>query len=202
MSAYELVDATLQASNRGTAAEAFDTGWVECAESFQDAHFLQGFPTSDKKFHFKPDWGKIGPYAEGMQSLPTYFENYEVADAEHPFRLVAPPARTFLNTTFTETKGSRSREGGPRALVHPDDAAREGIANGETVLIGNRRGQLEIIVRVEPTARAGVVIVEGIWPNKDFTGGLGVNQLIGDQPVPPNGGSPFHDTAIWMRKIS
>jgi anaerobic selenocysteine-containing dehydrogenase len=202
MSAYELVDATLQASNRGTAAEAFETGWVECAEPFKDSHFLEGFPTSNRRFHFKPDWAAIGPYAEGMQPLPAYLENYEIADAEHPFRLVAPPARSFLNTTFTETSSSRSREGGPRAIIHPDDAAREGLNNGDTVLIGNRRGQLEIPIRVETSARAGVVIVEGIWPNTDFSGGFGVNQLIGDQPVPPNGGSPFHDTAIWMRRIS
>jgi anaerobic selenocysteine-containing dehydrogenase len=202
MSAYELVDATLRASNRGTAAEAFETGWVECAEPFQDSHFLEGFPTSDKKFHFKPDWSAIGPYAAGMQPLPTYLENYEIADDEHPFRLVAPPARMFLNTTFTETPNSRTREGGPRAIIHPDDAAREGFADGETILIGNRRGQLKIAVKVETSARVGVVIVEGIWPNRDFAEGLGVNQLIGDEPVPPNGGSPFHDTAIWMRRVS
>jgi anaerobic selenocysteine-containing dehydrogenase len=137
-----------------------------------------------------------------MQPLPDHLENYEISDAEHPFRLVAPPARSFLNTTFTETPSSRGREGGPRAIIHPDDAAREGLNNGDTVLIGNRRGQLEIPIRVETSARAGVVIVEGIWPNTDFAGGFGVNQLIGDQPVPPNGGSPFHDTAIWMRRIS
>jgi anaerobic selenocysteine-containing dehydrogenase len=202
MSAFDLIDTTLQASNRGTAAEAFDTGWVECAEPFADSHFLEGFPSSDRKFHFKPDWAAIGPYSKGMQPLPDYLENYEVADAEHPFRLVAPPARTFLNTTFTETASSRSREGEPRALIHPDDAAREGIDDGETVLIGNRRGELRIPVRVEATARPGVVVVEGIWPNSSFAGGLGVNQLIGDQPVPPNGGSPFHDTAIWIKRLS
>jgi anaerobic selenocysteine-containing dehydrogenase len=107
----------------------------------------------------------------------------------------------FLNTTFTETPNSRTREGGPRAIIHPDDAAREGFADGETVLIGNRRGQLKIAVKVETSARVGVVIVEGIWPNRDFAEGLGVNQLIGDEPVPPNGGSPFHDTSIWMRHV-
>jgi hypothetical protein len=55
---------------------------------------------------------------------------------------------------------------------------------------------------VETSARVGVVIVEGIWPNRDFAEGLGVNQLIGDEPVPPNGGSPFHDTSIWMRRLA
>jgi anaerobic selenocysteine-containing dehydrogenase len=201
MSAYDLIDETLRASNRGTAAEAFETGWVECAEDFDSAHFLDGFPTSDRKFHFKPDWNAIGPNAAQMQALPSYLENYEAADEEHPFRLVAPPARTFLNTSFTETASSRSREGAPRAILHPDDATPAGVATDDVVVIGNRRGQLQLSAKVDATARPGVVIVEGIWPNADFSGGLGVNQLIGDDAVPPNGGSAFHDTAIWMRRL-
>ena len=28
---------------------------------------------------------------------------------------------------------------------------------------------------------------------------VGINVLIGADPVPPNGGAAFHDTAIWMR---
>ncbi|HEY8333698.1 MAG TPA: molybdopterin-dependent oxidoreductase [Tardiphaga sp.] len=201
MSAFDLIDETLRASNRGTAAQAFDTGWVECAESFDSAHFLDGFPTSDRKFHFKPDWAAIGPNAAQMQALPSYLENYEAADEEHPFRLVAPPARTFLNTSFTETASSRSREGAPRALLHPDDATHAGVETDDVVVIGNRRGELQLSAKVDATARPGVVIVEGIWPNADFSGGLGVNQLIGDDAIPPNGGSAFHDTAIWMRRL-
>jgi anaerobic selenocysteine-containing dehydrogenase len=134
-----------------------------------------------------------------MRSLPDFLQNYEVADREHPFRLVAPPARTFLNTTFTETDSSRKREGAPYVIVHPDDAAREAVTDGALVVIGNRRGQLALPAKIDQSGRPGVVIVEGIWPNDDFSGGLGVNQLIGDDPVPPNGGSAFHDTAVWLR---
>ncbi|WP_431206313.1 molybdopterin-containing oxidoreductase family protein [Bradyrhizobium betae] len=202
MSAFELIDKTLSASGRGTAAEAFSTGWVECAESFDDAHFSNRFPTSDGKFHFKPDWTGIGPNGHGMRALPDFMENYEVADDEHPFRLVAPPARTFLNTTFTEIDSSRKREGAPQIIIHPDDAARHGVTDAEIVQIGNRRGRLELPAKIDLSGRPGVVIVEGIWPNTDFSGGLGVNQLIGDDPVPPNGGSAFHDTAVWMRRLS
>jgi anaerobic selenocysteine-containing dehydrogenase len=201
MSAYDLIDETLRASNKGTAAEAYDVGWVECADSFDSAHFLDGFPTSDRKFHFKPDWSAIGPDVQQMQALPSYLENYERADDDHPYRLVAPPARMFLNTTFTEIGNSRSREGAPRAIVHPDDASRVGLADGDIVMIGNKRGELQLPAKIDSSARAGVIIVEGIWPNKDFAGGLGVNQLIGDDAVPPNGGSAFHDTAIWMRRL-
>jgi anaerobic selenocysteine-containing dehydrogenase len=199
MTAAELLDHTLQASNRGTLAEAAERGWIDCAESFEDAHFQTGFAHADKRFHFKPDWSAIGPLHAAMPIMPDYLRNIEDADAEHPFRMVAPPARSFLNTSFSETPGSRKREGEPRALLHPDDIGALGVAPDDPVTIGNARGSLVMRCRPFAGVQRGVVIVEGIWPNSTFAGNLGVNQLIGAERVPPNGGSPFHDTAVWIR---
>ena len=126
-------------------------------------------------------------------------ENVEQATAELPFRLIVPPARTFLNTTFTETPGSIAREVEPRAVIHPDDAARLGVVEGTLVRIGNERGEVSLRARPLETARPGVVVVEGNWPSDAYPGRVGVNVLIGADPVPPSGGAAFHDTAIWLR---
>ena len=134
-----------------------------------------------------------------MKPLPDHLENYERASEELPFRLVVPPARAFLNTTFTETPGSASREGEPRALIHEQDAVRLGVGEGSIVLLGNGRGQVRLRARPSQTARPGVVIVEGNWPSGAYLDRVGINVLIGADPVPPNGGAAFHDTAIWMR---
>ena len=202
MSAMGLVDATLLASGRGTAAEAVERGWVDCDPGFRAGHFLDGFPTDDGRFRFKPDWGSIGPYAEGMVARPDFLTTYEQATEACPFRMITPPARQFLNTTFTETPGSRAREGGPRVLVHEDDATAGGIADGDTVALGNDRGEVILQARIGRATHPGVVVVEGIWPNGDYPGALGINQLIGSDPVPPNGGSAFHDTAVWLRPLA
>ena len=199
MTAMELVDATLRASGRGTAAEACARGWVDFAHDFRDAHFLDGFPTTDRRFHFKPDWASIGPYAEGMAARPDHLENYEAASEACPFRMITSPARSFLNTTFTETPGSRAREVRPSVMLHAEDAARLGIAEGDAVEVGNARGAVTLHARLGRATHPGVIVVEGIWPNRDFADALGVNQLIGADPVPPNGGSAFHDTAVWLR---
>jgi hypothetical protein len=45
----------------------------------------------------------------------------------------------------------------------------------------------------------GVVVVESVWPNADFEGGVGINALTSDDPAPPLGGAVFHDTAVWVR---
>jgi anaerobic selenocysteine-containing dehydrogenase len=199
MSAVELLDATLRASGKGTWEEGAARGWVDCAEGFEASHFLDGFPSSDRRFHFKPDWAAVGPYHAGMKALPDHLENYERETAELPFRLVVPPARGFLNTTFTETPGSIAREVEPRALIHREDAARLGIAEDGLVRLGNSRGEVKLRARPAETARPGVVIVEGNWPSGAYLDHVGINVLIGADPVPPNGGAAFHDTAIWLR---
>ena len=199
MSAVELLDATLGASGKGTWEEAAARGWIDCAESFEASHFLDKFPSSDGRFHFKPDWPTVGPYHAGMKALPDHLENYERETVELPFRLVVPPARGFLNTTFTETPGSVAREIEPRALIHHQDAARLGIVDGGLVRLGNGRGEVKLRARPSEMARPGVVIVEGNWPSNAFIDRTGINTLIGADPVPPNGGAAFHDTAIWLR---
>ena len=70
---------------------------------------------------------------------------------------------------------------------------------GDAMRIGNRRGEVTVKAAPSRELQRGVVIVEGIWPNSAFAGGLGINQLIGADRVPPNGGSAFHDTAVWLR---
>ena len=49
------------------------------------------------------------------------------------------PARGFLNSSFTEMPSSRAKEGRPTVMIHPDDAATVGIADGVTVVLGNMR---------------------------------------------------------------
>ena len=66
-----------------------------------------------------------------MPALPDHWDVIEEADAEHPFRLATSPARGFLNSTFTETPTSLGREQRPTVMIHPDDAAALGVADGE-----------------------------------------------------------------------
>jgi anaerobic selenocysteine-containing dehydrogenase len=134
-----------------------------------------------------------------MPKLPDHMRAIDEGDAGRPFRLVAAPARQFLNTSFSETPTSRKREGRPEALVHPDDATRLGLIEGGLVRLGNTRGEVVLHVRIVEGLQPGVVVVESIWPNDAFLGGIGINALTSDDPAPPLGGAVFHDTAVWLR---
>jgi anaerobic selenocysteine-containing dehydrogenase len=201
MTAMELVDWTLKASGWPDAKTVMERRWVDAALPFREAHFLDGFGTPDQKFHFAPDWSKVGADWKRMPRLPDHLEVIEAASEEKPFRLVTSPARQFLNTSFTETPGSRTREERPTVLVHPDDADRLGLADGNRVAIGNERGTVTVHVRRFDGLQRGTVVVEGMWPNRDFEGGIGINALVGDDPIPPFGGAAFHDTAVWLRAV-
>jgi anaerobic selenocysteine-containing dehydrogenase len=199
MTAWELLDATLQASGKGTAEELKAKGWIDCGPSFEDAHFLNGFPHADKKFHFKPDWASIGPFSEGMPGIIDHWAVTDTVGPDKPLKLVTPPSRTYLNTSFTETPGSKRREKEPTAMIHSKDAAHYGVTDGGMVRIGNNKGDILLRAKISDTAKQGVVISEGVWPDDAYDRKVGINLLIDGTPVPPSGGAAFHDTAIWLK---
>lgn len=200
LSDVEVIDRTLTASGYPGFEEMREKRWVDCQPDFETAHFLNGFPQPDGKFHFRPDWSAQGPDHAVMPEWPDHMDVIEGADADHPFRMITSPARTFLNTSFNETPTSRQREGAPRALIHPDDCATLGLAEGDDVLVGNRRGAVCVAARPFDGLQPGVIVVESIFPGDLFDDGIGINKLTSPEPAPPNGGAVFHDTAVWLRR--
>ncbi|MBM3566953.1 MAG: molybdopterin oxidoreductase family protein, partial [Alphaproteobacteria bacterium] len=199
MTEWELIDDMLRRSNLPSADEVYAKGGVDFMRPFEEMHFLNGFGWPDGKFRFSPDWSAIGPNVAGLPRFPDHHAIIEAADAEHPFKMVAAPARNFLNSSFAEMPGSRTREGRPTALMHPADLARVNVEDGGRVRLGNRRGSVVVHARGFGGLVPGVLVVEGIWPNAAFAEGLALNVLIGDDSPPPAGGAAFHDTAVWVR---
>lgn len=200
LSEWELMDWSLTSAGFPGADEIADNRWHDCAVPMETAHFLDGFDTPDKLFHFKPDWSRVGPYSEGMPGYPDQWDAIDLASDAYPYRLVAAPARQFLNTTFTETASARRMEKKPTAKMHPSDCAALALRDGDSVKLSNDLGEIQIPVECFEGLQPGTVVVESIWPNSDFEGGTGINTLISSSPGQPNGGAVFHDTAIAVTK--
>jgi len=207
MSARELIDATLRKSGHGS-IEALEADlWRDIQPDFRTSHYIDGFAHADGKFHFKADWARVplgnaglmGPW-DRMPSLPDHFAAIEEADEAHPFRLATSPSRSYLNTSFNETPSSQAREGAPSVMIHPDDAAALGIADGDAVTLGNMRGETTLTAKLFDGVRRGVLIAESVHPNKAHIGGRGINMLTGAEAVPPYGGAAFHDNKVWAKK--
>lgn len=198
MSAWEIMDQSLRQSGLWDAQTNYERGGQDLAAPFERMHFLDGFDTPDRKFHFKPDWSRFGGRAAEMPALPDHFDVIDNATDDKPYRLVTAPARTFLNSTFTETPGSLKRERRPTALLHPDDCTALKVSEGDRVSVGNERGSVTVHVQPKTGQQRGVVVIEGLWPNRAFDTGLGINALTSAEPGWPNGGAVFHDTAVWI----
>jgi anaerobic selenocysteine-containing dehydrogenase len=212
MSEREHIDVMLKSRGLGTFDTLRESRWVDVQEDFETAHFLKGFGHPDGKFRFRPQWvggmapnkppkqmgAAFGPY-DRLPEFPDHVDLIETADAEHPFRLATSPARSFLNSSFSETPSSIAREGRPELLIHPEDAALLGLAAGERVEIGNVRGEVVLHAKLFDGVRRGVVIAEGIWPNSAHERGEGINVLTGADAPAPYGGAAFHDNRVWVR---
>jgi len=207
MTARDIIDWTLVNSGWPNLETLERERWIDAQPDFDTAHFTDGFATPDGKFRFHADWShpvnnRFAPNGsiEDMPDLPDHFEAIEEATDEMPFRLVTAPARNFLNSSFTETTTSRAKEGRPAVMMHPEDAAALDAQEGDTMMLGNNRGEIKIALRHFAGVRRGVVIVESIWPNEAFEDGKGINFLTGADAAGPQGGVAFHDNRIWIRK--
>ena len=85
-------------------------------------------------------------------------------------------------------------------MIHPDDARSCGIAEGDYVVLGNKRGEVHLHAKLFDGVRRGVLIAESIWPNSAYADGCGINTLTGADPIAPYGGAAFHDNSVWIQK--
>jgi anaerobic selenocysteine-containing dehydrogenase len=204
MTAFEIISETLRASGLPGPEEFIEGTWLDCALPFETAHFLDGFGHRDKKFHFHANWtAMMGPMGDrdldALPEFPDHVANIDDGEAGRPFRMVAAPSRSFLNTSFNNTPSGVAREGRPSALVHPAALAKLGLADGDRIRVGNEKGSVVVRARAFDGLQKRVVIIEGIWPNHAFEEGIGINLLTSADPGPPQGGAVYHDTSVWLR---
>ena len=198
MTEWELIDDLLRRSGWPDAETVHAAGGWSIEPEFRKAHHLDGFPTPDGRFRFKPDWASFGAGGHLMPRLPDHMPAGDEPTPAKPYRMVAAPSRQFLNSTFTEMPTSLKREQRPTALMNPDTMAQLGLADGDPVRLGNERGSLVLHAKARAGQQETVIVVESIWPNRHWPKGIGINLLLSADPAPPNGGAAIHDTAVWL----
>ena len=137
-----------------------------------------------------------------MPNWPGHWDVIFNADEEHPFRLITPPARRFLNTSFTQSPHSLKGEIQPCVHINPDDAAQYKLRDNQTVILGNKQGEVHLQAKFSDRIKPGVLETRGIWPGTAFANGQGINTLISAESPYPDGGAAFHDCAVWLKLVS
>jgi len=129
---------------------------------------------------FKTPSGRIELYKEELvehgAEVPYYHEPVEASPANplyerFPLTLLFSHSRHRIHSTFANLPKFKQIEPEPVVEIHPGDAARRGITDGQRVRVYNQRGTVCLKARLSADLKPGVTVIpEGSWV-KDFTEG-------------------------------
>jgi len=120
----------------------------------------------------------------------------DVLSDEFPIRLTTGRRLESFNTGVQTGGYTSPLRRGESLDLHPDDAVKLNVAEGETVRVVSRRGAIEAPVRLDDTLRAGLAFMTLHFPDEVET-----NILTIDAVDPKSGTAEFKAAAIRVEKI-
>jgi len=107
----------------------------------------------------------------------------------------------YMNSTFANLDGHRSMEArtNHRLEIHPVDADKRGIAEGDAVRIWNDRGSLELTALISDRIQAGVVAGRLDW-SKLSPDHQNVNVLTSERLTDIGAAATFYSTLVEVAK--
>lgn len=162
-----------------------------------------GFPTPSGKCEFYSE----SMAKAGLDPVPTYIAPYESVQsnpelaARYPLAMISPPSRNFLNSSFVNVESLRETEGEPHLEMHPTDALRRGLAEGDMVRAYNDRGSLQGRLRVSGRVRQGLVVGLSVWWKKFAGDGKNANELTSQRLTDMGEGPTFYDVLVEVEKL-
>ncbi|MBI2829084.1 MAG: molybdopterin-dependent oxidoreductase [Acidobacteria bacterium] len=114
-----------------------------------------------------------------------------------PLALISPASDRTISSTLAEL---------PRPdvhlLMHPDDAAARGLADGDAVRVFNALGEVRCHLSVGAWIRTGTVsLPKGLW-RRHTANGYTANALVPDTLTDLGGGACFNDARVQVEKIA
>jgi anaerobic selenocysteine-containing dehydrogenase len=132
----------------------------------------------------------------GVDPLPDYVAPSEFrTDREDRLVLLTAAAHHFVSSSLSNLPKLRALEGDPFIELHPDDAAKRGIDQGDKVRVENDRGWCELRAKITEDVQPGVAVApKGYW-------GRNVNWLTSDELADLGGQATFHSNLVSVRLV-
>ena len=141
--------------------------------------------------------GKIEIYNDALApALPDYMPLEQDAGS---LAFVNAPDMRILDSSFNE-RDELTKDRTMVLLVHPKDARRYGLQDGQAVILQNERGEAEFTVEISDRAMPGCVVSEGVWWRERIKGRHSVNVLTSQRLTDEGSGSTFYDVRVDIRK--
>ncbi len=139
--------------------------------------------------------------AQGLPAMPDWVPDpVEAAEARRwPLRLLTAPGYYQSHTAFSGVGRLRAREGPPVCVLHPQEAAARGLADGDRVQLVNDLGAVVMTLRVSDEAPPGAALVPGQRPAAEAGGGA-VNLLCSSRYSDLGEGATYQSTRLDVRR--
>ncbi len=107
-----------------------------------------------------------------------------------------------MNSSYGNDATIKQKLGAPTVTVHPEDAASNGLSQGDGVELSNDNGHLRVLVNISDIAQPGTAIVyKGRWPSSSI-GDANVNVLVGAQKADLAESTSVHGTEASISSVS
>ncbi len=166
------------------------------------------FPTPSGKVEIFSEKIYRTAFRDFMPATPRYVDPPEGPNdpltEKYPLQLIGWHTKRRCHSIHDNNPGMHKLD--PQCLwMHPDDAAKRIIADGQEVLVWNDRGRMRIPVKLTDRVMAGVVALsQGAWydPDPDGTdrGGC-INVLTSLRPTPYARGNGQHTNLVEVKAV-
>ena len=168
-------------------------------ESGVAAGVAQGAPVQFVDVHPRTPGGKVRLFPEELErESPEGIYRYrpDPATADHPLALISPSTGKTVNSTLGELRARTAR-----LQMHPDDAERRGLADGDTARVFNALGEVHCPVELDADMRRGAVgLPKGLWRMSTLNGAT-ANALVPDDLTDVGGGAVFNDARVQVARV-
>ncbi|HJT86472.1 MAG TPA: molybdopterin-dependent oxidoreductase [Bryobacteraceae bacterium] len=151
-----------------------------------------GFGTASGRCEFGAESLDYTPPAESRHGDAALRRKY-------PFELISPKNDDSMNSTFGH-RDTVDRQTGA-IEIHPDDAARLGVAASDLVRAYNDRGSCVLVARISRNVRPGVVSAPSVRWAKRSPGKRNVNALTSERLTDAGGGPTFYSCLVQLERI-
>lgn len=140
---------------------------------------------------------------DGLPGLPQWRPDPAEAEEAGRFglRLLTAPGHFQHHSAFAGVAFLQEREGPPRCLLHPLDAAARSIQDGDAVELYNDRGLVGLYAKVTTDAQPGVVVVEGYRERARYLAGGPVNVLVSGRLSDFGAGATYQSNWVEARLL-
>ncbi len=155
--------------------------------------------------------GKIEFYSKRMQDEkldppPTYVPPAESKDGspdlydKYPIVLLTAATKNLISTQFSNDPRLQEVDPVRHIEINPEDAARRGIQNGDTVVVKNDRGNVKLAAVLTDKVRPGVAFSGKCWWPKLCPDGKNINFLTPDRLADMGNNSTYHTNLVQIEK--